>query len=289
LANETTSTTLNDIVDTLIAEAIFTFKDVGVMPGLVTQQSLIGFPSNTADFPKWDAWASSDVAAGTEGTEYTTNKEVTTSVVSGTVAEKLLRTVIPKNTVDSATENVFAGVGAVMGNAMALKLDDDGVNLFGSFSQTVAGAGTTLLLDHLMDAIQLLRSAGAPAPYNAVLSGKQIWGAKGLSGVFDASAVSNNAAGNAIAESFSSNGVAGRVAGMGLFTSTEINEDVATLGDAAGGIFSRQAIGLVHKGFMNSFLEASAGYRGHILVLEGWWIYKEVVDTYGVYALSDVA
>lgn len=289
MSNETTTTSLNDIVDTLIAEAIFTFKDAGVMPPLVTVTSLIGFPGKAANFPKWDALVSTDVAAGTEGTAYTTNKEITTSVVSGTVAEKLLRTVVTKLAVDSATEDVMAGVGAVMGNAMALKLDDDGVNLFGAFNNTVAGAGVTLVQDHLMTAIQFLKAAGAPAPYNAVLSGKQIWGPKGLSGAYDASAVTANAAGNVISETFSSQGFAGRIAGIGIHTSTEILEDVATLGDAAGGIFSRQAIGLVHKGLMNSFVQGSADDRGTIVLLQGLWIYKEIVDTYGVYALSDVA
>ena len=288
MANETTSTTLSDIVDTLIADAIFTFKQAGVMPGLVQVQSLLGFPGKAANFPKWDAWASADVAAGSEGTEYTTNKAVDTSVVSGTVAEKLLRTVIPKLAVDSATENVMAGIGAVMGNAMALKLDDDGVNLFGALDGVVAGAGVTLSLDHFQDATRLLRVAGAPAPYNGVFSPKQINGAKGISSFFDASNVSNTSV-SSIAEDFATNGLTGRVAGINIFSSTEIDEDVATLGDAAGGIFSRQAIGLVHKGLLNTFLDASASYRGHILVLQGLWIYKEIVGSYGVYVLSDVA
>ena len=288
MANETTSTTLSDIVDTLIADAIFTFKQAGVMPGLVQVQSLLGFPGKAANFPKWDAWASSDVQGGTEGNEFTTNKAVATSVVSGTVAEKLLRTVIPKLAVDSATENVMAGIGAVMGNAMALKLDDDGVNLFGALDGVVAGAGVTLSLDHFQDATRLLRVAGAPAPYNGVFSPKQINGAKGISSFFDASNVSNTSV-SSIAEDFATNGLTGRVAGINIFSSTEIDEDVATLGDAAGGIFSRQAIGLVHKGLLNTFLDASASYRGHILVLQGLWIYKEIVGSYGVYVLSDVA
>ena len=288
MANETTSTTLTNIVDTLIADAIFTFKQAGVMPGLVQVQSLLGFPGKSANFPKWDAWASSDVQAGTEGNEFTTNKPVATSVVSGTVAEKLLRTVIPKLAVDSATENVMAGIGAVMGNAMALKLDDDGVNLFGALDGVVAGAGVTLSLDHFQDATRLLRVAGAPAPYNGVFSPKQINGAKGISSFFDASNVSNTSV-SSIAEDFATNGLTGRVAGINIFSSTEIDEDVATLGDAAGGIFSRQAIGLVHKGLLNTFLDASASYRGHILVLQGLWIYKEIVGSYGVYVLSDVA
>ena len=288
MANETTSTTLIDIVDTLIADAIFTFKQAGVMPGLVQVQSLLGFPGKAANFPKWDAWVSSDVAAGSEGNEFTTNKAVATSVVSGTVAEKLLRTVIPKLAVDSATENVMAGIGAVMGNAMALKLDDDGVNLFGALDGVVAGAGVTLSLDHFQDATRLLRVAGAPSPYNGVFSPKQINGAKGISSFFDASNVSNTSV-SSIAEDFATNGLTGRVAGINIFSSTEIDEDVATLGDAAGGIFSRQAIGLVHKGLLNTFLDASASYRGHILVLQGLWIYKEIVGSYGVYVLSDVA
>ena len=180
MANETTSTTLSNIVDILIADAIFTFKQAGVMPGLVQVQSLLGFPGKAANFPKWDAWASSDVQGCTEGNEFTTNKAVATSVVSGTVAEKLLRTVIPKLAVDSATENVMAGIGAVMGNAMALKLDDDGVNLFGALDGVVAGAGVTLSLDHFQDATRLLRVAGAPSPYNGVLARNRSTGRRAL-------------------------------------------------------------------------------------------------------------
>ena len=288
MANETTTTSLNDIVDTLIASAIFTFKQAGVMPSLVQVQSLIGFPGKSADFPKWDAWASSDVQAGTEGTEFTTNKQASTSVVSGTVAEKLLRVVVSDLSVNSSTENVIAGVGAVMGNAMALKLDDDGVNLFGAFDNSVAGAGVTLALDHFQTAIQQLTSAGAPGPYNAVLSPKQINGPKGISGAFDNSAISGGSV-SSIGEQFAINGFAGMVAGIIIHRSTEIDEDTATLGDAAGAIFSRQALGLVHKGFMNRYIESSAGYRGTILVLQGLWIYKEIVGSYGSYLLSDVA
>ena len=44
MANEITTTSLNDLVDTLLADAIFQFKRTGVMPSKVRRQSLLGFP-----------------------------------------------------------------------------------------------------------------------------------------------------------------------------------------------------------------------------------------------------
>ena len=82
MANETTTTTLNDFVDTLIAEALMQLIKVGVMPPKVNVKSLVGFPGKAVNFTKWDAIASSDVQSGTEGTAYTTNKSLSSSVVA---------------------------------------------------------------------------------------------------------------------------------------------------------------------------------------------------------------
>ena len=289
MANEITTTSLNDIVDTMIARAGFYFKKAGVLPPLVTRQTLLGFPGKAVDFPKWDAKASSDVQTGTEGGEYTTNLEITTSVVTATVAEYLLRSVISDLVRDSSTEDVYAGVGATLGNAMALKLDDTIVALFGSFSQTVAGAATALALDHIFQAVQFLENAGSPRPYHGVWHPKQVWGPKGLSGIFDISAVSSAANANVISEQFVSTGVIGSVAGLTVNSTTEIDDNVGAGGDAAGAVFSARAIGLADKGLMNVKVEESAGYRGAIFVMQGLWKEVEINANDGVYALTDVS
>jgi len=289
MANESTTTSLNDIVDVLIARAGFYFQKAGVMPGLVTRQSLLGFPGKAVDFPKWDNKASSDVQAGTEGTDYSTNLQITTSKATATVAEHLLMSVITDLSRDSSTEDVYDGVIRTLANAMALKLDDDLVNLFGSYSQTVAGAGVTLLFDHFNTATQLLENAGAPRPYHFIGHPKQVWGAKGLSGIFDISAVASNAQSGSAGDNFVNSGIISNVGGYSVNWSTEIDDDVATLGDAAGAFQSSGVVGLSDKGFMNIEIERNASMRGAEVVVQGLWGEVEIEDTYGVYALSDVS
>ena len=289
MANETTTTSLNDYVDTLLADAIFQLLRSGVMPSKVHRESIIGFPGKAANFNKWDALASSDVQTGTEGADYSTNKQLASSTVAGSVDEHLLMSVITDLAVNSSVENVSDGAGIILGNAMAAKLDDDLVGLFTGFSQTVCGAGTTLINDHIMAALQQLHTANAPGPFYGVFHPKQIWGPKGFSGILDTSAVASNAQNSSAAERMQSTGELGMYAGIGIDFTPEINDDVASGGDAAAGIFSHMAIGLTDKGFFNVELQRDASMRGFEIVVQGLWKEVEAVDTYGVYALSDVS
>ena len=77
-------------------------------------------------------------------------------------------------------DDLLGNTGAILGNAVAAKLDDDLVELGKGFSQTECGAGTSLALSHIFGSMRQLRAAGAPFPYNLVLSPKQVWGGKGL-------------------------------------------------------------------------------------------------------------
>lgn len=286
MANETTTTSLTELVDTFLTRGRFYFKKAGVMPNLVDRLSLIGFPGKAGNFNRWDAKASTDVQTGSEGTDYTTNLKIETSVAAGTVAEYLLMSVITDLARDSAIENVYDGVIQTLSNAMALKLDDTLVNMFSGGDVSVAGAGVTLLLDHFNDATQLLENVGAPRPYAFVGHPKQIWGAKGLSGIFDASTI--NAASSA-GESFIQSGIIGNLGGFSINWSTEINDDTATLGDAAGAFLSRDGLGLIDKGVFNVEIERNASMRGAEVVIQGLWKEVEIKGDRIVYALSDVA
>ncbi len=289
MANETTTTSLNDFVDTMIADAIAQLYKVGVMPSKVRRKSLLGFPGKSVSFTKWDQVGSGDVNSGTEGTDYTTNKSLTSSAVSATLDEHLIMSTITDLSADSSTENVGDGAGTLLGNAMAAKLDDDLVGLFSGFSQSVAGAGTVLSHDHIMTSIQYLKSANAPGPFYGVFHPKQIWGPKGFSSLIDVSASANNAQPTPAAVRMQETGEISQYAGISIDYTNEIDDDVATGGDAAGGIFSPLAMGLVDKGFFNVELERNASLRGYEIVVQGLWKEAEVVDAYGVYCLSDVS
>ena len=286
MAGETTTTTLDDFVDTLLTRGNFYFKKAGVMPNLVTRQSLLGKPAKTANFNKWDAKASSDVQGGTEGSDFTTNLAISSSAAPGTVAEYLLMSVVTDLSRDSSIENVPVGVIKTLANAMALKLDDTIVNMFSGLDVSVAGAAVTLLFDHFNQATQLLESVGATRPYAFIGHPKQIWGAKGLSGIFDASTI--NAA-NSAGESFIQSGIIGNLGGFSINWSTEINDDTATLGDAAGAFISRDGLGLIDKGVFNVEIERNASMRGAEVVIQGLWKEVEIKGDRIVYALSDVA
>jgi len=290
MANETTTTALNDFVDTMLADAIFQLVRVGVMPPKVRRISLVGFPGKAGNFNKWDAKASSDVQAGTEGTDYSTNLQVTSSTVAASVDEHLLMSVITDLSRDSSVEDVSGGIGITLGNAMGAKLDDDLIGLFSGFTgNTVAGAGVTLINDHIMQALELLHSDAAPGPFWGVFHPKQIWGPKGFSGILDTTAASSNAAATPLATRLQETGLISNYAGIGIDFTPEIDPDVASGGDAAGGIFSSQAIGLSDKGIMNVELERNASMRGYEIVVQGLWKEAEIVDNWGVYVLSDVA
>jgi hypothetical protein len=171
-------------------------------------------------------------------------------------------------------------------NAMRAKLEDDIVGLFSGFSQTVAGAGTSMTVDHWFDSLRQLKAASAPMnDIYAVISPKQFYGAKGLRAlVLDADADSG-----LLGEELKKKGFVSENFGIKTLVSNEIDENVASGGDAAGAIYAKGAIGLHSKGLINIEVERNASLRGYEVVGVGRWKQVELVDTWGVYMLSDVS
>ena len=169
-------------IGTIIGDAVLAFNKANVMLPLVTSKQC---PKGalTAQFVDYTKIASSDVGAATDGADYTTMTSIDTAARTALVSEHVIRTDVSDLAAMGSAEDYTGNVGNVLGNAVAAKLDDDLVTLGESFSQTECGAGTALALDHIFGSMRQLRAAGAPFPYNLVLSPKQVWGAKGLSGL----------------------------------------------------------------------------------------------------------
>ena len=186
--------------------------------------------------------------------------------------------------------------GTALGNAVAAKLDDDLIELGKGFSQTECGAGTALALSHIFGSMRQMKSAGAPMPYNLVLSPKQVWGAKGLISLLHDDAVTGSNAkpmslmGSKGDEAFQV-GFVGSIAGFNVYWSDQIDEDVSSGGDAAGFAFSQGAIGLGvgAEGLFRVREERDEMLRAVNYVCTGFWGEIEIKDAYGVYVLSDVS
>ncbi len=277
-----------------IGDAVIAFNHVNVMYPLVTvQQAAQG--SNHVQFSDWTKLASSDVTAATQATT-TTAVAITTAARTATISEHVIASTVSDLVLMGSGDDVEGQAGPALGNAVAAKLDDDLVELGKSFSQTECGAGTELALSHIFGSMRQLRSAGAPMPYNLVLSPKQVWGAKGLiSLLHDDSVTGSNAKpmsmmGSKGEEAFST-GYVGSIAGFNVYWSDQIDENVSSGGDAAGFAFSKGGVGLGvgADGLFRIAAERDEMLRATNYVATGFWGEVEIKDAYGVYILSDVS
>ena len=279
----------------IIGDAVIAFNHVNVMLPLVTSKQAVK-GAITVQFPDYTKVASSSVGAGTDGSDYTTVTSITTAARSATVSEHVIRADVTDLAVMGNADDLTGNVGAVLGNAVAAKLDDDLVELGKAFSQTECGAGTSLALSHIFGAMRQLRAAGAPFPYNLVLSPKQVWGSKGLIALtHDAAVTGSNAKplsllGNKGEEAMAT-GMVGTFGGFNIYWSDQIDEDVSSGGDAAGFAFSKGAVGLAigPEGLFRIETERNASFRSTEYVATGFWAETEIKDAFGVYILSDVS
>ena len=282
----------------IVGDAVIAFNKTNVMLPLVTAvQSVKG--ANTVQFPDYTKVASSSVRTNSddaEGSDTSTVTSITTAARSATVSEHVIRADVTDLAVMGNADDLTGNVGAILGNAVAAKLDDDLVELGKTFSQTECGAGTSLALSHVFGSMRQLRAAGAPFPYNLVLSPKQVWGAKGLIALTNDAAVTGSNSkplsllGNKGEEAMAT-GMIGNIAGFDVYWSDQIDEDVSSGGDAAGFAFSRGAVGLAigPDGLFRLETERNASFRTTEYVVTGFWGECEIKDAFGVYILSDVS
>ena len=278
-----------------IGDATLAFNHSNVMFPLVTaQQAVKG--AITVQFPDYSRIASSAAAATADGVDQGTVTSITTAARSATVSEHVIRADVSDLAVMGNSDNLTGNIGDIMGNAVAAKLDDDLDELGKSFSQTECGASNALALSHIFGAMRQLRAAGAPFPYNLVLSPKQVWGPKGIISLLHDQAVTGSNAKplslmGAKGEEAMNVGMIGSIAGFNVYWSDQIDEDVSSGGDAAGFAFSKGAIGLAvgPEGLFRIETERNASFRTTEYVATGFWGEVEIKDTFGVYILSDVS
>ncbi len=289
MANETDTGVAAGGLGKIIGDAVIAFNHTNVMLPLVTaKQAVKG--AITVQFPDYTKIASSSVAEVADGVDEADITEVATTARSATVSEHVIRADVTDLARMGNADDLTGNVGQILGNAVAAKLDDDLVSLGTAFSQTECGAGTALSLDHVFGSMRQLRAAGAPFPYNLVLSPKQVWGAKGLSGLLiDPSA--GVQADNPLSQAKLANGEVGSIAGFSVYWSDQIDENVGSGGDAAGFAFSKGAVGLAigPEGLIRIETERNASFRSTEYVAVGFWGQVEIKDTFGVYVLSDVS
>ena len=280
MANETTSTTLTEVIrQAAYSESVLYFAARPGVSRFVAKKDLTGQDTLTARFPIYDQV---DAAAIAENTDFTTNSAVDTSgTVDVTVSEHAVRFILtnlsigatvddiigsPSASVSAAASNRGGVVGQMAAESLQRRQDQDITALFGALNSSTgsnSGAMTTTLF---LDAIELLDVNNIPTlPRVAVLHPK-IWG--DLRPALDDASVYGRQGQEVV-----SSGVAANVYGVDIFSTGNVG--TATVSSStvyACAVMHPSAIALATKGGLPEIVsDYDASLRAHEVVGTGVW------------------
>jgi N4-gp56 family major capsid protein len=274
MANESTTTTLNDLLPSIVAEALFVASEASIMRNLVRNYTIPMGSGKTITVPRYPQVSA---AALTEGTDLT-NTAVSTDGAVLTVSEVGVMTVVTDLARMASASNVIADVGRLFGEAIARKIDTDLTALFDGFSTNALGDGTTAITAAaIFQAVAKLRSAGVPPTDLFCVLHPAI--------AYDLKANMTNTFANPNAgilqNEAMATGYVGTLAGVPIFETSNM-ANTGTTGDYKGGLFHRDALGLAFLQDIKIETQRDASLRGDELVATAVYGVGELYDGYGV-------
>jgi N4-gp56 family major capsid protein len=274
-----TTTSLNDLLPSIVAEALFVASERSIMRGLVKNYTLSQGSGKTVTVPVYPLQSA---AALVEGTDLTTSAVSTNGAIL-TVAEVGLMTSVTDLAQRTSSSDVIADVGRLFGEAIARKIDQDLTAKFSQFTTNVVGSSNiaaisaTVSAADVFKAVAALRSAGVPGTDLAcVLHPSVAYDLKAnLTNTF-----ANPNAGLLQNEAMMS-GYVGMLAGVPVFETSNIVNN-GTAGDFVGGLFHRDALGLAVLQDINIETQRDASLRATELVATATYATGTVYEGYGV-------
>jgi len=273
-----TTSTLNDLLPAITAEAMFVASERSIMRGLVKNYSIPASNGKTITVPRYPVQTA---AALTEGNEVSSTA-VSTDGVTLTVSTVAIRSLVTDLVRASAASNVVADLGRLFGEAIAKKMDQDLLALFSGFSTGVGGASTAMSASLIANAVARLRASAVPGDALACVLHPYVAYdlKKDLTNTFanpNAGIIQNEAM---------SQGYVGMLFGVPVFESANI-ADTGTAGDYVGAVFHRDALGLAMIGDINIETQRRASYVGDDVVASAHYGVGEIYDGYGVKITAD--
>ena len=277
MAGSTTST-LNDLLPAITAEAMFVANERSIMRGLVKNYSIPAGNGKTITVP---IYPTQSAAAVTEGDEVD-NTAVSTNGVTLTVSTVAIRTMITDLVRASSASNVVADMGRLFGEAIAKKMDKDLLALFSGFGTGVGGASTAMSAALVAQAVARLRANAVPGDALACVVNPYVAYdlKKDLTNTFanpNAGIIQNEAM---------ATGYVGTLFGVPVFESSNI-VDTGTAGDYVGAVFHRDALGLAMIGDISIETQRRASFVGDDIVASAHYAVGELYDGYGVKITAD--
>ena len=278
----TNTTTLNDLLPSIVAEALFVASEKSILRGLVRNYSLGAGQGKTVTVP---IYPKVTAAALTEATAPTFTAVSTDGAVL-TVSEVGLTAQVSDLALMASSSNVVADIGRLFGEAVARKMDTDLMALFMALStSTVGGVTTTATPALIFQAIAKLRSQGYDTSNDCaiVLHPNVAYDvASVLTSTFAAPA-------SAIGNSALENGFMGMIGGVPVYQSSLVPVETggSAAGDYACAVFHKDAFGLAVMQDIRIESQREATKRGFDIVGSAIYGVGELYDAAGVRMIFD--
>jgi N4-gp56 family major capsid protein len=273
-----TTTTLNDLLPSIVAEAMFVAQERSIMRGLVKNYALAPGQGKTVTVPIYPLQSAATVTEGDE----VSNTAVSTNGATLTVTTAALRTLVTDLAVAQSASNVVADLGRLFGDAIARKIDTDLMALFSGFSVTAGANDAALSAATIANAVAKLRAAGVPADGLACVINPYV--------AYDLKANLTNTFANPnagmVQNAAMTQGYVGMLFGVPVFESANI-ANTGTAGDYVGAVFHREALGLATVGNINIETQRRASFLGTDVVASAHYGVGEIYDGYGVGVIAD--
>lgn len=277
-----TTTTLNDLLPSIVAEAMFVANERSIMRGLVKNYSIGPGQGKTVTVP---VYPQVSAAAITEG-DIISNTAVSTSGVTLTVATNAIRTMVSDLSVAASASNVVADLGRLFGEGIARKIDKDLTALFGGFSAGTGDYTGQITAEAIFTAVAKLRGSGVDtAGMVCVLHPEIAFDLKKALTTNGNVAFTAGAFGN-VANEAMQEGYVGMLAGVPVFETSNIDYDT-NAGDFPGAVFHRDALGLALIGDVNIEVARRIDYLSTEVVASAHYGVGELQDGLGRYLKYD--
>jgi len=277
MANESTTTSLNDLIAPIVQEAMFVASETAIMPGLVKNFTV---PANAGKVLQVPIYGTQTIAADTAEATDLANTEISTSKADITLVEAGIMTTLTDMARNHSVSNVVADLGKLFGEAIAKRHDRALTGLFSSFSTSIGAAQDEIEVKDLFEAYATLKANAVPGPYFGVFNPKAIYNVKKtLTNTF----VNPNPA-NVVNQAMTE-GFIGRIAGIDIFESSNVVEESAT--NSVNAVFSRDALGVAVAQNINIETQRDASLRAEEIVASTRYGVSVLHNSYGVKLLGD--
>ena len=276
MANETTSSTVSELYQEIIAEAQFVIQEKSIMKNLVKNYAIAG-GGKSVEVPIYAAVSAAAVAEATD----LANTAINPSSVTITASEVGVMTTLTDLARNSAPRNVAADIGRLFGEAIAKKMDVDLITLFDGFSTAVGTDSAVLSPATVFNAASTLRAAGLPVNETYLVVHPKI--------AYDLkSGLTNTFAGldTELSNEALRNGFIGQIAGIKIFETGNM-ANTGTAGDYKGGMFHKDALALAMMQDIKIETQRDASLRADEIVATAVYGVGELHDSYGIEVLAD--